>query len=113
MPLVEYRDHLPRIVDRLKATARTLIWASTTPVIFERHAAAKDFDRREEDVVAYNAAAAEVMAAAGVETNDLYSAVMAAGPARCLGKDGVHFTDDGYAMLGQAVASSIRTQRGD
>jgi hypothetical protein len=34
-----------------------VIWALTTPVVYERHHEIKSFDRYEEDVYAYNCAA--------------------------------------------------------
>jgi len=107
VPLPQYRENLARIVDRLRDTGKALIWASTTPVIFEWHAAAKPFDRGEEDVVAYNAAAEEIVSQAGIPIDDLHAVMHTAGPDRYLRKDGVHFTDEGYALLAEAVAKAI------
>ena len=112
VPLPEYRRNLPRIIRRLKRTGRKLIWASTTPVIYERHAAVKGFDRLEEDVVAYNHAAAEIVAAAGIPIDDLYAGIVSAGVAGCVGPDGVHMTEEGNAVLGKAVAAAVREHFG-
>ena len=108
VPLERYRANLARIVDRLKRTGAALIWASTTPVIDDRHQAVKDFDRYNRDVEAYNAAAGEVMAAAGVPTDDLHAAALTAGIEAVLTPDGVHFTDQGYRMLAEVVADCLR-----
>jgi len=108
VPLERYRANLDRIVERLRQTDAKLIWAATTPVIEERHRAAKDFDRCNRDVDACNAAAAEIMAAAGIPVDDLHAAVTAAGAENIISDDGVHLTDDGYRMLGRVAADCIR-----
>ena len=107
--LKDFRVNLRAIVERLQATGARLIWATITPVIGKRHAAIKPFDRRQVDVEAYNAAAWEIIAAAGIAVNDLHALVEAAGAAELLCEDGVHFTDDGYRRLARAVAAAIRT----
>jgi len=113
VPLGEYRANLAEIVSRLAYRVGKLVWATSTPVIHERHHAVKDFDRFEADVRAYNAAAAEIMAAGEIPVDDLYAAVAAAGPEQCLGPDGVHMTDAGNAVLAGAVADALRRQFGD
>jgi lysophospholipase L1-like esterase len=109
VPLQRYRANLGRIVERLKRSGAKLIWAASTPVIEERHRAAKDFDRGNGDVDAYNAAAAEIMAGAGIPVNDLHAAVAAAGAEEVICDDGVHLTDGGYRMLAEVVADRLRT----
>jgi len=111
VPLGRYRENLIAVLAKLARFAeggKKLIWASSTPVVFERHRARKDFDRRIEDVDNYNAVALEVMGAEGVGIDDLYAAVESAGRAECLSADGVHMTDQCYEMLGNTVAQSIR-----
>ena len=113
VPLAAYRGNLRRIVDRLRATGRKLIWATTTPVIDERHAArGVDFDRCQADVEAYNAAAMEVVVAANIPVNDLHAVAGHAGPERLLGPDGVHFTPAGCGVLAGAVVAAIRGRLG-
>jgi len=68
----------------------------------------KEFDRLEADVIAYNEAAAEVCERLGVAVHDLYGVVMAAGRDGLLSPDGVHFKEEGYQVLGHAVARAIR-----
>ncbi|HET6427968.1 MAG TPA: SGNH/GDSL hydrolase family protein [Phycisphaerae bacterium] len=108
VPLAEYRRHLTWVADRLKASPVTAIWASSTPVVEAWHHQRKEFDRFNADVDAYNAAAAEIMTAAGIAVNDLHSIVAAAGPEKLLSPDGVHFPDPGYRMLAEKVAACLR-----
>jgi lysophospholipase L1-like esterase len=65
--LPQYAANLRQIVERIrKETSATLIFASTTPILDERHARRKaDFDRLESDVRRYNQAALQVMKGAG------------------------------------------------
>jgi len=108
VPLVAYRDNLAEIVRRLEATGKALVWATTTPVDDERNARGTgDFFRRNADVLAYNAAAREIVDAAGIPVNDLYAVIADAGPGDCLREDGVHMTDRGYVLLGQTVAAAV------
>ena len=109
VPLEEYATNVRTILMRVRAeTQAKVIWALTTPVNEQRHHATKPFDRFEADVTAYNEAAIAVCRDLGVPTNDLYSLVMAGGRDRLLGKDGVHYTPEGYALLGCAVANVLR-----
>lgn len=109
VPLAAYRNNLTEIVARLKNTGKRLLWASTTPVVDQRvEATVSDFVRRDEDVRAYNAAAAEIVAAAGIATDDLYAAVVAAGVEETVCPDGTHLTQEGYRLLGAAVARAVQ-----
>jgi lysophospholipase L1-like esterase len=107
-----YQANLRAIVAQLrKEPATALVFANTTPVDDARHARRRaGFDRFEADVARYNAAAQPVMAEAGVPVHDLHGLVAAVGPARLLGPDGTHFTDEGCALLGDAVADCILRQ---
>ena len=107
VPPEAYRAGLKRTVEKLQATGAALIWATSTPVIEDRHHARKDFDRHNRDVDAANAAAGEIMAAAGVAVDDLHAAATALGLSEALTDDGVHFTDAAYARLAETVADCI------
>lgn len=108
VPVEEYERNLRAIFLHLRAaTTATLVWASTTPVIDARHAAHKAFDRRLDDVLVYNAAAARAAADCGVAVNDLYGVIAAAGADALLLPDGVHFTREGSRLLGKAVAGFL------
>lgn len=110
VPLDNYVHNLHEIIDRLRGEfAGKLIWATTTPVIDERHQSVKPFERHEEDVHRYNEGALAVMRSHGVPINDLHEVVVNAGPPQLLKQDGVHFTEEGYKLLGEHVASSILT----
>jgi len=109
VPLAAYEENLERIWSRLQGeTEAALIWATTTPVHEGRHHATKGFDRFEADVVAYNAAALRVARRHELAIDDLYATVMSAGRDRLLLPDGVHYTDEGYALLGAAVVAAVR-----
>ena len=109
VPLAAYEENLELLFSRIRDETRaTLLWATTTPVHEGRHHATKGFDRFEADVVAYNAAALRVARRHGLPIDDLYAVVMAAGRDRLLLPDGVHYTAEGYALLGAAVAAAIR-----
>jgi len=107
VPLERYERNLSDVVARLARSGARLMWATTTPVIEARHQAAKDFDRLTADVDAYNAAALRIMAAAGIPVDDLYAVAAGAGIEELLTADGVHFTEDGYRLLGGVVAERI------
>jgi len=109
VPLNDYAANVEAVFSRiLGETSARLVWAATTPVNHAWHHARKDFDRFEEDVVAYNRAAADIAGRLGVAVNDLYGVVMQAGRDRLLRPDGVHFTDEGSDVLGRAVAEAVR-----
>jgi lysophospholipase L1-like esterase len=112
IPLDHYRDNIRTIFDYVKTrTDARLIWATTTPVIYEKaheaHTGSADFDRYNEDVIAYNRAALKIAAKMNVPVNDLYQLVMSATPEKIIRNDGVHFTEEGNEMLGNQVAQMI------
>jgi lysophospholipase L1-like esterase len=85
-----------------------VIWASSTPVVYERHHVRKGFDRFDADVIEYNAAADAVARELGVATHDLYAAIAEDGVAECVGADGVHMTLRGNDLLVDRVAERLR-----
>ena len=99
VPVADYEKNLTQLVSQLKATGAKLIWCNTTPV------PAGASGRVEGDHVKYNEAAARVMNAAGVTTDDLCSHA-AAKPAAQLPAD-VHYTPEGYRYLAEKVAAEI------
>jgi lysophospholipase L1-like esterase len=108
--LADYRANLRKILERItKETKATVIFALTTPVLDERHAANKPFDRLDADVKAYNAAALNVLKDfPQVKLNDLYSFMKNDDLEKALVKDGVHFTPQASKVLGRRVADVIR-----
>ena len=105
VPYDEYKSNLHAIVKRLKQTGAKLIWASTTPMSISYLAKGH---RREQDLFAYNAAAAEIMNGAGIPINDLYAKTKA--DAETLLRDGVHFTKPGAKVLAKYVSDSIEKE---
>ena len=106
--LDDYRHNVDQIFDQILATGARLVWAMTTPVDEDLHHRNKGFNRFAADVDRYNAVAAELAAARDVPVNDLYAVIDSAGAQRLLLDDGVHFTDQGSALLGDAVADFVR-----
>lgn len=102
VPLEMYEKNLAQLVKQLQATKARLIWASTTPVPTGK----LEPPRRNDDVVAYNLAAAKIMEKHGIAINDLYSFALPRlkdiqRPAN------VHFTVNGSAVLAEEVARKI------
>ena len=109
--LEDYSQNVREILTTIQQKTRArLIWATMTPIIERPN---NDHDdtppaRRTKDVVAYNEVALELARTLAVEVDDLYAIAMKAGPEDILMPDGVHFTDEGSALLGKAVARLIR-----
>ncbi len=110
VPIGEYRANLDRILKRIASTTQAqIVFGLTTPVDLQRqHESGKGIHRTNENVAAYNEVATEVATQHGVIINDLHKVVVDNGPGQLLKEDGVHFTDEGSAALGRAVASAIR-----
>lgn len=105
-PIGNYELLLGGIVRWLQAnTDAELVWASTTPVIEAR--ITLEYRRSAEDVLAYNAVAAEIMSGAGVPILDLNAVIDGEGATEKISADGVHMTDTGYAALAEAVSAGI------
>jgi lysophospholipase L1-like esterase len=103
--LERYGANLREIARRVDAL---LVFATTTPVVDERHAGRNlEFDRFEADVRRYNQVMEQVMREAAVAVDDLHAVVTAGGPERLLGDDGVHFTPAGNELLAETVAGAI------
>ena len=109
VPLAEYEKNLETILKRIQqGTKAKIIFATTTPIIDDRHARRKaGFDRFEADVQKYNVAAASVMKRTGVPVTDLHKLVEDGGKEKLLLADGTHYTQEGYEMLAGVVADNI------
>ena len=99
-PPTDYEKRLEEIIERLKTTKASLIWAASTPLPPD----AKDMN--DQDIVARNEIAARLMQKHGVAVNDLYSAIKPhlaeyQNPKDC------HFNNQGYDLLGQKAANEI------
>jgi len=98
--LPEYEANLRRIVARLKQTGARLIFATTTPV------PSRSNGRVEHDELRYNEVAVRVMRELGVAVNDLHALVKRQQD-RIQLPHNVHFTDEGYAQLADAVLARL------
>jgi lysophospholipase L1-like esterase len=105
--LDDYGANLTQIFDRIRETGATLVWATTTPVDQALHHRNKGFDRFAADVDAYNGVAADLATARGMAINDLHAVIEHAGPGDLLTDDGVHFTEEGSRLLGEAVVRFV------
>ncbi len=102
--LEEYEQNLETIVQRLKKTGATIIFANTT-VVPEGEAG-----RKVGDDLRYNEVAARVMARHGIAVNDL-QALTATFPPKLFRKPGdVHYTEQGSRKLADQVCSAIAKQ---
>ncbi|MBX7208566.1 MAG: SGNH/GDSL hydrolase family protein [Verrucomicrobiaceae bacterium] len=100
VPLADYEKNLTTLVGQLKKTGAKLIWCNTTPVPEGSDGRILGDEKK------YNEAAARVMTAAGVPTDDLCA------HANSKLKDvqlpaNVHYSPDGYKYLAEKVASDI------
>jgi hypothetical protein len=100
-PVADYVARLERLVERMQQTGATLVWATTTPI-------PDDPEKRQTaaSIVERNLAAAEVMQRHGVVVDDLY-AFIEPHLAEVQPPKDVHFTAQGYDMLGGQVAEAI------
>lgn len=108
VPLDRYEANLREIVERIRKTTPHVIFATTTPILDDRHTLRKaDFDRFDRDVDAFNARAVKVMKELDVPVNELNRIVKDGGPNALLNKDGTHYTPAGYGRLADAVSDSV------
>ena len=102
--LEDYEQNLETIVQRLKKTGATIIFANTT-VVPEGEAG-----RKVGDDIRYNEVAAKVMARHGIAVNDL-QALTATFPPKLFRKPGdVHYTEQGSQKLADQVCTAIAKQ---
>ncbi len=101
VPLDQYEANLETIVERLEETGATLIFATTTPV------PAGEPQRKQGDERAYNDAALKVMRDHDVKVDDLHAVIAPRFDAYAIRPGNVHFSPEGYVLLGKQVAVSI------
>ncbi|MEX0777464.1 MAG: GDSL-type esterase/lipase family protein [Phycisphaeraceae bacterium] len=106
--LDEYVTNLRKMLKRMRDAGAVVIWATITPVNQDNHQRNKPFVRLEADVSFYNSAALALMREEKVPVDDLHDVITQAGRDELLLEDGVHYTPEGYRLLGQAVAAAIR-----
>ncbi len=108
VPIDQYRSNLRAAFETIRTTGCSIVWATTTPVIEDRHQASKPWDRWNKDIDAYNDVALELAREAGALIIDLHAAARALGLDAAISNDGVHFTHGAYEALGQMLAAQLR-----
>jgi len=98
--LADYEKNLAELVKTMQATGAKLIWCNTTPV------PAGSDGRIEGDEVKYNEAAARVMKAADIPTDDLCAHANAKLKEVQLPAN-VHYSPEGYHYLAEKVSAVI------
>jgi dienelactone hydrolase len=108
VPIAAYEKNLTAIVAKLKkATAATLVFATTTPIGDREHAGRKAaFDRFDADVGKYNEAALRVMRANGVIVHDLHGWLLRHKLYPASG-DGCHFGKASNARIAEPVVDCV------
>lgn len=101
VPIESYEQNLETLVQQLKATGATLVWASTT-VVPEGEAGRFVGDDKK-----YNDAAARVMRRHNIIVDDLYSLTKGFPPALFTAPGNVHYTKEGSRLIAQQVAATI------
>ena len=112
----EYEANLRNIVQRIRQrTDALVVFATTTPILDDRAAAARrdrDYELLNASVNRYNAIAKRLMGELDVPVNDLNSLLSDPSPplktGALIGTDGVHLTPAATELLGVAVAACIR-----
>ena len=102
-PLDEYVNTMVRIAKLLKERAKTVIFATTTPVRRENS------HNRNEVVEAYNAALVPRLREMGVVINDLYTP-LAKDVYRYVSTDTIHLSEEGIALAADLVEAVIRRE---
>jgi len=108
VPIQAYEQNLRELVKQMQATGARLIWASTTPV---PPGEVSPF-RGDEDAIAYNAVAKQIMDDNGIPINDLYAKTLPR-LAELQQPVDVHFAEHGYEVLAEWVAASIAAELGN
>jgi lysophospholipase L1-like esterase len=101
-PPADYEKRLEEIVTRLQATGARVVWAATTPVPPDT----KDGPAAARAIIERNEIAARVMQKHGIATDDLF-AFIAPHFGRVQNPKDVHFSGEGYDLLGGRVAEEI------
>ena len=111
VPLTDYAVNLKKLLETMRKSTPHVIFATTTPIIDDRHALRKaDFDRFDADVKKFNTLASETLLPLGVPIHDLNRIVQDGDPTKMLGKDGTHYTPAGYERLADAVVDVVKRQ---
>ena len=105
-PVELYADEIVRLAGMLQKRAKTVIFATTTPVRKENPVMSN------EDIERYNAAVIPRLRNMGIVINDLHTAVKT-DIDRYICDDLTHLSDDGIALCAELVTQVIRQQAND
>lgn len=100
-PIDIYVRTVIRVAEFLKTKAKTVIFATSTPVTTHPQ-------NNNDDIRAFNAAVVPELEKRGVVINDLFTPVNADVDRFIRSDDGIHLTDDGIALCGGIVTELIR-----
>ena len=100
-PVDEYVDIMLRLAKLLKERARTVIFATTTPVRPE------NVHNKNETIKAYNEALVPRLAEMGIVINDLFTPVASDIPTM-IAEDHLHLSETGIEVCAKQVADFIR-----
>ena len=103
IPIEQYGKNLRELVEKMKRTGATLIFATTTPVPDR----VLITNRRTADAILYNAVALKIMEENQVHVNDLYSLVLPRIQEFQHPSD-VHFNAEGSQFLAKRVTAAIQ-----
>lgn len=90
-----------RIAEYLKTKAKTVIFATSTPVTTHPQ-------NNNRDIMRYNAAVVPELVKRGIVINDLWTLVDKDREENIRPEDGIHLTDKAIALCGKAVADIIQ-----
>lgn len=101
----EYAASIPPVLDCIAESAKgaKVVWAATTPV--RNGSDLASLGEKNPRVIERNRIAVEVAKARGLPVNDLYALVES--HPEYFSNDGVHFSEQGRAILGEHVAKAI------
>jgi len=102
-PLEEYAAYLKRALKELRRTEAKIIWAATTPVNDNSGVC------NNAEVDRYNAEAARLMKAEGIEINDL-NRLLRENINEHIAEDGVHLTQKGMEACAEACSNILKKQ---
>lgn len=109
IPIEDYRKNLKNIVRLLADNGINPIWVRTTPVEDEQHnSGQKDFKRYSKDLDKYNAAADEIMNAAGIRMIDLHTFTASLGKGKEIYRDHVHYHPEIEARQAAYIAGFLQ-----
>jgi len=103
VPLIRVETLQKLIAARQGADVALITCKATDPTGYGRVV------RRQADIVEYNRAAIEVANRLHIPVDDLFALVMRTGREKYLKFEGIHFTEEGYELIGSFVSRTIRS----